>query len=252
MVKKFENKVVLITGGAGGIGKEAAKQFLNGGAKVALVDLNKDIVNTVKDELSTLGEVIAIGADVSSEEDTINYVQQTIAAFGTIDIFLNNAGVEGKVKPLTEQTYEDFDLVYKVNVYGSFFGMKHVFPIMQKNGGGSIIITSSVAGLGGTPNIIPYISSKHATVGLMKTAALEGAPYNIRVNTIHPSPVNTRMMRSLEAGFNSSEEDFAKGIPLGRYAEVADIANIMLFLADDASSFITGAQYRVDGGGGAL
>ncbi|MBQ0137673.1 MAG: SDR family oxidoreductase [Kurthia sp.] len=251
MGKRFENKVVLITGGAGGIGKEAAKQFLLEGAKVALVDLNADSLIAVKNELNTLGEVIAIPADVTVEKDVQNYVEKAVSAFGTIDIFLNNAGVEGKVKPLTEQTYEDFDFVFKVNVYGNFLGMKHVFPIMKKNGGGSVIITSSVAGLAGSPNILPYVGSKHAVVGLMKTAALEGAPFNIRVNTIHPSPVNTRMMRSLEEGFDFSPDDFAKAIPLGRYGESSDIANIMLFLADDASSFITGAQYRVDGGSGA-
>ncbi|HZG71375.1 MAG TPA: SDR family oxidoreductase, partial [Chondromyces sp.] len=205
-----------------------------------------------KAELDSYGEVITVQADVSKEEDVSNYVKTAVNYFGKIDVFFNNAGIEGKVAPLVEQNVEDFDKVIAVNVRGVFLGLKHVLPIMTKQGHGSIINTSSVAGLSGSPNVSPYITSKHAVVGLTKAAAVESASANVRVNSIHPSPVNTRMMRSLEEGLNVEQETLAKTIPLGRYGESSDIANLVLFLASDESSFITGVQYRIDGGMGAL
>lgn len=253
----LQGKVVVITGGAGGIGKETAAQCLRAGAKVAIVDLMEEALNKARTELKDYGEVIAIQADVTNEDDVKNYVDTTVRAFGTIDAFFNNAGIEGKVAPITEQTVENLEKVMSVNVRGVFLGMKHVLPIMMEKKSGSIINTSSVAGLNGSPLVAPYIASKHAVVGLTKTAAIEAASYNVRVNSIHPSPVNTRMMRSLEEGFNpgkaqEAKQSFEQSIPLGRYAEAKDIANLVVFLASDESSFITGAQYRIDGGMGAL
>lgn len=255
-MKKLANKIALITGGASGIGKEVAQQFLQAGANVVLVDLQEDVLSQTKAELESLGEVLTIQADVSKEADVVNYVKTAVGHFETIDIFFNNAGIEGQVAPIVQQTVENFDQVISVNVRGVFLGLKHVLPIMLEQKRGSIINTSSVAGLGGSPLVSPYVASKHAVVGLTKVAALEAASANVRVNSIHPSPVNTRMMRSLEAGFNPENAEeakagFAGGIPLGRYGEVADIAKLVLFLASDDSSFITGSQYRVDGGMGA-
>ncbi|MCT2343774.1 SDR family NAD(P)-dependent oxidoreductase [Bacillales bacterium AN1005] len=256
-MKRLENKVAIITGGAGGIGKESAKRFLEEGAKVVLVDLFQDSLDQTKAELDKLGEVITIQADVSQEDDVKNYVDKTVEKFGKIDVFFNNAGIEGKVAPITEQKVEDLDKVLAVNVRGVFLGLKHVLAVMKEQGYGSVINTSSVAGLSGSPNVTPYIASKHAVVGLTKATAVEVAPYKVRVNSIHPSPVNTRMMRSLEEGFapgqaEAAKADMEKSIPLGRYGESEDISNLVLFLASDESSFITGVQYRVDGGMGAL
>lgn len=140
-----------------------------------------------------------------------------------------------------------------VNTKSIWLGMKFAFPYMIKNGGGSIIINSSVAGLQGTPNVMAYVTSKHAIVGSMKVAALEGAPHNIRVNSIHPSPVDNRMMRLLEEGFSpgsgsEAKENFEKMIPMGRYAENDEIADLVLFLASDESKFITGSTFAIDGG----
>lgn len=223
---------------------------------MALVDLMEDALNSAKSELESEGEVITIQADVSKEADVENYVKETVDKFGTIDIFFNNAGIEGKVAPITEQSVDDLDKVLSVNVRGVFLGLKHVLPVVMKQKHGSIINTSSVAGLNGSPLVAPYIASKHAVTGLTKTAALEAANANVRVNSIHPSPVNTRMMRSLEEGFSPGHAEEAKAgmtqdIPLGRYGESRDIAKLVLFLASDDSSFITGAQYRIDGGMGA-
>ena len=256
-MKRLENKVAIITGGTGGIGKVTAERFLKEGAKVVLVDLSKETLDQTRDELESYGEVVSIQADVSKEEEVQNYVEKTVGHFGRIDIFFNNAGIEGKVAPITEQNVEDLDKVLAVNVRGVFLGLKHVLAIMKKQGFGSVINNSSVAGLHGSANVTPYIASKHAVVGLTKATAVEVAPYQIRVNSIHPSPVNTRMMRSLEEGFapgnaESAKDVMAKAIPLGRYGESEDISNLVVFLASDESSFITGGQYRVDGGMGAL
>ncbi|MEK4201635.1 SDR family NAD(P)-dependent oxidoreductase [Cytobacillus sp. FSL K6-0265] len=249
---KLKDKVAIITGGAGGIGKVTAKQFLDEGATVVLVDLFDEALANTKEELLSYGEVHIIQADVSKEADVENYVRETVERYGKIDIFFNNAGIEGKVAPITEQKVEDLDKVLAVNVRGVFLGLKHVLRVMKEQGYGSVINTSSVAGLHGSPGVTPYIASKHAVVGLTKAASIEVAPYNVRVNSVHPSPVNTRMMRSLEEGMGTDQDALAKAIPLGRYAESDDISNLVLFLASDESGFITGGQYRVDGGMGAL
>ncbi|MCY0148556.1 SDR family oxidoreductase [Hoeflea sp. G2-23] len=252
-MKRLQDKVALITGGAAGIGLETARLFLTEGAKVALVDLKKDDLAKAERELGGLGDVIAIAADVSSPEDAARYVAETVTKFGRIDVFFNNAGIEGKVAPLVEQRIEDFDRVIAVNVRGAFLGLQHVLPVMIGQKSGSVINMSSIAGLKGSPNVAPYITSKHAVVGLTRAAAIEVASSNVRVNSVHPSPVNTRMMRSLEDGFNPGHGDDVKqalqaSIPLGRYGEASDIAKLVLFLASDDSAFITGAQYPVDGG----
>ncbi|WP_113928025.1 SDR family NAD(P)-dependent oxidoreductase [Bacillus sp. P14.5] len=251
-MSKLDNKVAIITGGSGGIGKVTAKKFLKEGAKVVLVDLFEESLIEAKEELKDLGEVVTIQGDVTKEEEVKNYVKETVDKFGRIDIFFNNAGIEGKVAPITEQEVDDLDKVLSVNVRGVFLGLKHVLRVMQEQGYGSVINTSSVAGLSGSPGVTPYIASKHAVVGLTKATALESAGFNVRVNSVHPSPVNTRMMRSLEAGMGVDEATLAKSIPLARYGESEDIANLVLFLASDDSAFITGSQYRVDGGMGAL
>ena len=206
-----------------------------------------------KTELKSLGEVLTVVADVTKEEDVEKYVKETVDYFGKIDIFFNNAGIVGKTAPIVEQDVEEFDKVMNVNARGVFLGLKHVLKVMTKQGNGSIINTSSVAGLMAWEGISPYVASKHAVAGLTKIAALEGAPYGVRVNSIHPAPVETMMMRQLEAGYNPDDPDAAKKgveqlIPLGRYADPQDIANLVLFLASDESEFISGAQYRIDGG----
>ena len=256
-MKRLQDKVAIITGGSGGIGKAVAERFLDEGASVMLVDIDQDGLDATRKALGG-GDRIAIAkADVSNEADVERYVKATVDAFGRIDVFFNNAGIEGKVAPLEEQDIAMFDKVIAINVRGAYLGLKHVLPHMYRAGAGSVVNTSSVAGLDGSAGVLPYVTSKHALVGMTKVAALEAARHDVRVNSIHPSPVNTRMMRSLEAGFDPDDAEAAKAgiektIPLGRYGEPADIANLVLFLASDESRFITGAQYRVDGGMGAM
>ncbi len=249
-MKRLENKVALITGGAGSIGKQTAKIFLDEGAKVFLVDLSEEQLKKTAEELG--GENVQYcAADVSKSSDVQNYVNQAVKAFGKIDVFFNNAGIEGIVKPIEEYPEDIFDKVIAVNVKGVWLGAKYTLPQMKD--GGSMIISSSVAGLNGSPNVSAYITSKHATVGVMRAMAVEAAPRKIRVNSVHPSPVDNRMMRSLEEGFapgaaEEAKKELEKTIPLGRYAKVDEISKAVLFLASDDSQFVTGTTVVVDGG----
>lgn len=256
-MKRVQDKIAIITGGSGGIGKAVAARLIQEGASVVLVDLDRAGLDATVRELGADDRVLAVKADVTSEDDVKRYVRATIDRFGRIDVFFNNAGIEGKVAPLEQQDTAVFDQVIAINVRGAYLGLKHVLPHMYRAGHGSVINTSSVAGLNGSADVLPYVTSKHAVTGMTKVAALEAARHGVRVNSVHPSPVNTRMMRSLEAGFDPNDAEAAKAamekaIPLGRYGEPGDIANLVLFLASDESSFITGAQYRIDGGMGAL
>lgn len=251
----LQGKVAVITGGAAGLGAEAAAALLGEGAKVVLVDISADALEAKASELGVDDDrLIAVTADVSKEDEVKRYVDAAVDAFGRIDVFFNNAGIEGKVAPIVEQSVADFDRVIAINVRGSWLGLHFVLPVMYAQRSGSVINTSSIGGLvAGPMPVSPYATSKFAITGLTRIAANESAPYQVRVNSIHPSPANTRMMRSLEAGANPDDvegtrEAIAKSIPLGRYAEPSDIANLVLFLASDASSFITGSQHRIDGG----
>ncbi len=250
-MKQMKNKSVVITGGSGGIGLATAQMMLEKGAKVLLIDIDEEALKKAS-EKSNSSELYTFTADVSDENQVKAYSKKAKELFGHVDIFFNNAGIEGVVKPLDEYPMDVYHKIIGVNVNGVYFGLRYIFPLM-KDKGGSVIITSSVAGMKGTGNVLPYVASKHALIGMMRSAALEGAPYNIRVNTINPSPVDNRMMRSLEEGFapgksDSVKKDFEQSIPLGRYASNEEVAELAMFLASDQSSFITGAVIPVDGG----
>ncbi len=251
-MERLKNKTAIITGGSGGIGKATAKIFTQEGAKILLVDIDKEALEKTKKEIGN-SNIEYVVADVSNTKDVIHYAKVAKDYLGNVDIFFNNAGVEGQVKPVTEYPEEEFQKVIDVNVKGVWLGLKHIIPLMTSSDGGSIMITSSVAGLMGTANVSPYVASKHATIGIMKSVALECAPKKIRVNTINPSPVDNRMMRSLEDGFapgkaDDAKKSFEQAIPLGRYAESEEIGKLALFLASDESKFITGTVMTIDGG----
>ena len=248
----LQGKYAIITGGSGGIGKATAKLFLNeGAAGVLLVDLSEKNLEEAKIELADQ-RVHTYPANVSKASEVKAYTEKAMELFGKLDIVFLNAGTEGVVKTLTDYSEEEFDLVMNVNVKGVWLGMKYAFPYMEKSGG-SILITSSVAGVRGTAKMIAYTASKHAVIGAMRVAAKEGAPYNIRVNTIHPGPVENRMMRSLEDQFAPGsgaevKKGFESMVPLGRYAMNEDIAHMAVFLASENAKYITGAVHMVDGG----
>lgn len=249
-MKKLENKVAVITGGSGAIGSTAAELFLREGAKVVIVDINEEALKKTAQALNS-PNISYIQADVSKSADVQKYVRHAVNTFGKIDVFFNNAGIEGVVKPITEYPEEEFDRLIGINVKGVWLGIKYMLPEM--NDGGSIINTSSVAGLMGSPSMTAYVASKHAVIGITRTVAHEAAPRGIRVNSVHPSPVNNRMMRSLEDGYapgqgEAVKKGFEDTIPLKRYATNEDIANGVLFLASDDSKFITGSKLIIDGG----
>ena len=251
-MNRLEGKVAVITGGAGGIGKAAGKLFVNEGADVLLVDVDEEALKSACDGIGS-NKVSYCVADVTNSSDNQKMINLAEERYGGVDVLLANAGVEGDVSSIVDYDERRFEQVMAVNVKGPFLGLKAAIPAIRKRGGGSIIITSSVAGVSGVANVAPYVTSKHAVIGMMKSAALECAPLNIRVNTVNPSPVETRMMRSLEEGFSPGEAETARegmraNIPLGRYAEAEDIAKIMLFLASDDSDFVTGSVYMADGG----
>lgn len=251
---EFKEKVVLITGASGGIGKATVKLFAQEGAKLVLVGTSKDKLETVAKDLNLEEEnYIIIPTNVAKEAEVAKYVEETVNRFGTIDVFFNNAGIEGKFQMISETTDDNLDEVLDINLKGVYYGLKYVMPVMMEKNKGSIINTASVAGFIGSPGMAPYVASKHAVLGITKTAALECAGTGVRVNAICPAPVNTRMMRSIEATINpDSPEDakklFAQMVPINRYAEPEEIAQLVLFLASDKSSYITGASYRIDGG----
>ena len=251
-MNRLEGKVAVITGGAGGIGKATGKLFVNEGADVLLVDVDEEALKSACDGIGS-NKVSYCVADVTNSSDNQKMINLAEERYGGVDVLLANAGVEGDVSSIVDYDERRFEQVMAVNVKGPFLGLKAAIPAISKRGGGSIIITSSVAGVSGVANVAPYVTSKHAVIGMMKSAALECAPLNIRVNTVNPSPVETRMMRSLEEGFSPGEAETAiegmrANIPLGRYAEAEDIAKIMLFLASDDSDFVTGSVYMADGG----
>src|SRR5262245_33841971 len=238
---RLDGKVAIITGGAGGIGIAAGQLFVREGARVLLVDLSEKPLQQAVRRIGSEAVSYA-AADVTQPEQTQQYVRAAVERYGGIDIFLNNAGIEGVVQPITDYPLEIFDKVLAVNVRGVWLGLKYVIPEMKTRGGGSIVITSSVAGIKGTPGVSAYITSKHAVIGMMRTAALECAPFNIRVNTVNPAPIDTRMMRSLEEGFapgarTQAKQNFSNWVPLKRYGTPEEVAAVMMFLASDDSRY---------------
>jgi len=250
----FTGKVALVTGGGNGIGRAASVAFARYGAKVAVVDRDAAGAGATAGIIrQNGGEALAVTADVTRSADVKAYVKATIEKFGRIDCFFNNAGIEGKVSPTADYDEAVFDQVIGVNVKGVFLGLRHVLPEMIRQGGGAVVNTASVAGLVGTPGMSAYVASKHAVIGLTKTAAGEVARQGIRVNAVCPGPVDTRMIHALEeqlapGNAASVEERYKSAIPSGRYTTAEEIANMVLFLCSDLASNTTGGQFVVDGG----
>lgn len=246
---RLQGKVALITGGAGIIGRAAARRLKDEGATVVLVDSDAARLGIAASALG-IAAAAAIVADVTDAAQVARYAEVAARQFGPIGVFFNNAGIEGPTASLEEFPEDGFAKVMAVNVTGVFLGLKYVLPRMAD--GGSVIVTSSTAGLRGAANFAAYCTSKHAVIGLMRTAALEAAPRRIRVNSIHPAPVESEMIQRLERARGGDAQEarrrFIQRIPLRRYVEPDEVAELVLFLASDASRAITGTTLGIDGG----
>lgn len=247
---KLDGKTAIITGATGGIGRAAARLFAAEGARLLLVDLDDAALSELARAIGA-DRADHAAADVSDAEATKAFVAQAVERFGGVDIALLNAGIEGRIAPMAEQTDEDFDRVMAVNARGVWLGLKYAMPEMARRGGGSIVATSSTAGVRAVSRLAPYIASKHAVIGLMRAAAMEGAADGIRVNTVNPSPIHTAMIERLEdvvSPNRGNTQPMAQFTPLKRYGLPEEVARLMLFLASDDGSFCTGGVYMVDGG----
>lgn len=246
-----DGKVALITGAAGEIGSAIARQMIEGGARVALVDSNAAGVREIAGQIG--GSASWHECDVSDEHSMAQAIIAAEEAHGRIDIGILNAGITVPRQPLVEFSSTSYDRIMAINARGIFLGLKHIFPAIKRQGGGSVVVTASTEGLRGNAGLGPYAASKHAVVALAKTAAIEWAEHNIRVNCVNPGPVDTAMMRTLEkAAIESGTPDIRERgvsiIPMKRFATADEIAKFARFLASDDAAYSTGATYLLDGG----
>jgi NAD(P)-dependent dehydrogenase (short-subunit alcohol dehydrogenase family) len=250
---RLDGKIAVVTGAAGFIGSATIRLLAERGAKIVAVDRRAADLEAVTKELPASAQALAVTANVSDEDEVKEYVRAAIAEFGTIDVFYNNAGVEGQVKAITDYPLEEFRRVLDVNVVGVFLGIKHVLPIMRKQNRGSIINTASIAGLIGSPHIAVYSASKHAVVGLTKSVAWECTGSGVRVNCVCPGMIDSRMLSAIIQGRAAGNEPpptekIVERIPARRLGQASEVASIVAFLASDEASYVSGSAYTVDGG----
>ena len=240
---RLDGKVALITGGARGMGASHAELFIKEGAKVVITDI-LDGSETAK----RLGDHCKyIQHDVTKREDWEKVVKETEETFGPITVLVNNAGI-AKLKPWDQTTDEDYDLHYRINQLGVYLGMQITAPSMIKAGQGSIVNISSIAGMGGGANSMPYVATKWAVRGMTKTAAIDWGSHNIRANSIHPGVIRTPMTMENPNVDKSLVEAMGENNPLGRIGDPIEVSNLVLYLASDESSFSTGSEFVIDGG----
>jgi NAD(P)-dependent dehydrogenase (short-subunit alcohol dehydrogenase family) len=249
MAGQFDGKVAMITGGSSGIGRATALAFAKEGAKILLADIDEA---GGEESLSMIrgagGEAIFFRADVSKVADVEAMVNKTVDAYGRLDYAHNNAGIDGDFATIVKYTEESWDRVMGVNLKSVWAGMKYEIPQMRKNGGGVIINSASVAGMVGFRTMGPYVASKHAVIGLTKTAALEYSNFGIRVNAICPGAIRTPMIDAYLGGDAEKEASMNALQPIGRMGRPEEVANLVVWLCSDAASFITGAAIAIDGG----
>jgi NAD(P)-dependent dehydrogenase (short-subunit alcohol dehydrogenase family) len=250
MKSNLPSKVALVTGGTSGIGRAAALAFARDGARVVVSGRRAQEGAAVVAEIqATGGEALFFRADITREEDIAALVARTLEHFGRLDYAFNNAGVLGTLGPTTEQTNENYTHVFDANVRGVFWSMKHQIPAMLRTGGGAIVNNASIGGSIGFPNFSLYVASKHAVIGLSKSAALEYAQQGLRVNTVSPAGIQTDM---LDIAFGKGVTDDKKAMaalhPIGRIGAPDEVAEAVVWLCSPRSSFVTGHDLLVDGG----
>lgn len=253
MTQSMTDKIVLITGAAGAIGMATAKLLASRGALIAATDIAGADFGPLRRAIPDANRLLVVEADVTDEAAFGAVISVTVKTFGAIDIFFNNAGIEGPVAPIPDFPTDGFRKVMDINVTGIFLGMKLVIPVMAKAGRGSIINSSSVAGMTGSPGLCAYVASKHAVLGLTRTAAVEWGARGIRVNCINPGPIESRMMDSIEERSSPGAADavhdgFSATIPMKRYGTPEEVAAVVAFLASEDAGYVNGAAYTIDGG----
>lgn len=254
MTVVLSGRTALVTGAAGGIGQAVSLALAAAGARVLAVDLALEQAEiTAAAVRAQGGEALACAADVSDSSAVATCVARAMQAWGRIDILINNAGWQGPIAALADYAEEQFDRVMAINVRGVFLGLKHVLPVMVGQRSGAVVNTGSLASFIGTRHLGPYTASKHAVLGLTKSAALEVARKGVRVNAVCPGPVDTPMLAAIEAaqapnGTQSLRQQRAASIPDGRYATPREVANLMVYLVSDDASHITGQAIQINGG----
>jgi NAD(P)-dependent dehydrogenase (short-subunit alcohol dehydrogenase family) len=250
---RLEGRVAVITGAAGVIGTATMRLLAERGAHIVAVDRKRQDLRAAIADLPGSARALTVAADVTREDEVADYVRAAVDTFGTIDVFYNNAGVEGDIGPITRYSLEAFRKVIDVNVVGVFLGLKHVLPVMLKQNKGSVINTASIAGLIGTPDIAAYSASKHAVIGLTKSAALECTSTGVRVNCVCPGLIDSRMLSAIIGGRNPDHAPVPDGkiverIPARRLGQASEVASMVAFLASDEASYVSGSAYTIDGG----
>jgi NAD(P)-dependent dehydrogenase (short-subunit alcohol dehydrogenase family) len=250
---RLDGRVAVVTGAAGVIGTATMRLLAERGARIVAVDRKAQELQTAVRDLPASAQLLSVTADVTDENEVAEYVRAAVDKFGTIDAFYNNAGIEGDVAPITRYSLETFRRVLDVNVIGVFLGMKHVLPVMLRHNKGSIINTASIAGLFGSPEIAVYSASKHAVIGLTKSAAWECAATGVRVNCVCPGLIDSRMLSAIIEGRNPGNapvpnDRIVERIPARRLGQASEVASIVAFLASDEASYVSGSAYTVDGG----
>jgi NAD(P)-dependent dehydrogenase (short-subunit alcohol dehydrogenase family) len=244
----MSTQIVLITGALTGIGRAAAIAFARKGAKVVVSGRRDDAGKLLAKELLSFGsEAEFINADVRKEDDVRALVDKTVARFGRLDVAVNNAGTEGQVGPITDQTAESYAATFDTNVLGVILSMKHEVRVMKGQGSGTIINISSTYGHEGAAGASIYVGSKHAVEGITKSVALEMAESGIRVNGVAPGPTDTGMLTRF-TGTPENKAALVRGVPMGRLGLSEELANAIVFIASDEASYITGHVLNVDGG----
>lgn len=245
----MNHPVVLITGALTGIGRATAVAFAKEGARLVVSGRREEAGQTLAGELRALGaEAEFLRADVRFETEVRSLIEQTIARFGRIDMAINNAGIEGQIAPIVDQSIDNYETTFATNVLGTLLSIKYEMSAMLPQGAGSIVNLSSIAGQVGMAGASVYVASKHAVEGLTKTAALEGAAFGVRVNAVAPGPVATEMFERFVSSNGEAKARLLSTIPAKRAASTEEIAQTIMFLASDKANYLTGQCLAVDGG----